>query len=338
MAKTTIATGLAALLALSALGAFASPQDETAGAPMEITWSGLDGAEIFDDNLIEQHIEEKLNVEIINVTYDLYARDAIELTIAADDHADAFYGWIDSIEWFFKGAFRTIPREMIEEHAPRYAAFMDSLGPGAWVYSLAPGSTTAYMGLPRAEQGSQGCDRAPTWRLDWLEQLGMDPRDGMDAETGAPAETLDVSGPTYEDGPADLVARSLHVRRLRDRPARLPRRRLRRQRPRRHRAVGDDRRPRLLPGQVHRLLARPGADVLHPRRQRRSQLRRQRSGGPGRHLFTQQDGDSGAAELLSGEADRSRSAVPRWAASSGGSRSKAARSGCSSAATAQAAA
>ena len=200
MAKTTIATGLAALLALSALGAFASPQDETAGAPMEITWSGLDGADIFDDNLIEQHIEEKFNVDIINVTYDLYARDAIELTIAADDHADAFYGWIDSIEWFFKGAFRTIPREMLDEHAPRYAAFMDSLGPGAWVYSLAPGSTTEYMGLPRAEQGSQGCDRAPTWRLDWLEQLGMDPRDGVDAETGAPAETLDVSGPTYEDG------------------------------------------------------------------------------------------------------------------------------------------
>ena len=153
MAKTTIATGLAALLALSALGAFASPQDETAGAPMEITWSGLDGAEIFDDNLIEQHIEEKFNVDIINVTYDLYARDAIELTIAADDHADAFYGWIDSIEWFFKGAFRTIPREMLEEHAPRYAAFMDS-----WV--RAPGCTRSRRGRPRSTWGCRAPSRA----------------------------------------------------------------------------------------------------------------------------------------------------------------------------------
>ena len=166
---------------------------------LELVWGGFSGLEITDDNWVKTHIEDLFNVEITNTIMYGLDQESVNTMIAAGEHPDIFWAFIDMVAWFNKGAFRTIPRDMIERYAPLYSEFMDNRGPLAWAVSLAPGSSDEYMTLPRDENYQQGCDRLAWWRLDWLREIGMDP---ASLEGKAP-QLGEVNGLMYDEGAPD---------------------------------------------------------------------------------------------------------------------------------------
>jgi hypothetical protein len=170
--RKTLTIGLVLpLLLLGAAGALAEGQGEAAAGPMEISWLGLYSTDIVDDNPIQQHLEEMFPVKFINTLADYSETEQNTLRVAADEHPDAMYTWgPNRLEWYLKGAFRSIPRSMIEEHMPNYVKSMNELGAGSWFYGLVPGSSDEYYGIPRRVDYQDGCGYLPQMRLDWLEQ------------------------------------------------------------------------------------------------------------------------------------------------------------------------
>lgn len=170
--RKTLTIGLVLpFLLLGAAGALAEGQGEAAAGPMEISWLGLYSTDIVDDNPLQQYLEEKFPVKFINTLADYSETEQNTLRVAADEHPDAMYTWgPNRLEWYLKGAFRSIPRSMIEEHMPNYVKSMNDLGPGAWFYGLVPGSSDEYYGIPRRVDYQDGCGYLPQMRLDWMEQ------------------------------------------------------------------------------------------------------------------------------------------------------------------------
>jgi ABC-type glycerol-3-phosphate transport system substrate-binding protein len=177
-----------------ALIASAGGESDTAASgdeKFDFTWTGLFSVKAVPDNPLEQMIEEQFNVDITIIHLPYNNAEAISLALSSGDYPDVLYTWAPGgmVDWYLKGAFRSIPRSMIEEHAPHYTASMTALGGGAWYYGLVPGTSDEYMGMPNREDGQEGCGYLPQWRLDWLEQAGLAPdmANAQDlAPTGAP--------------------------------------------------------------------------------------------------------------------------------------------------------
>ena len=121
--------------------------------------------------------------------------------MSSGEYPEAFYTWIDMVDWYHKGAFRNIPRDMIETYAPLHSAYRSQQGPLAWGVSLAPGTTDEYMNIPRGEHYQHHCDATLIMRLDWLEQVGINP---AELDPKAPGwdragEMVDLGEPTAPD-------------------------------------------------------------------------------------------------------------------------------------------
>ena len=172
--RKALTMGMAlAFVAFSATAAFAAGQvaAEPEG-PMEITWMGLYAHNVQEGNPIQTLLEEKFDVKFINVFAEYQEQEANSLRVAADEHPEAMYNWgYDRLEFYLKGAFRTIPRSMIEEHMPNYTASMNNLGAGSWYYGLAPGKSDEYYALPRREDYAANCGRLYTIRHDYIESV-----------------------------------------------------------------------------------------------------------------------------------------------------------------------
>ena len=160
------------LLLFGTTWALATAQDEaTAEGPIEISWLGLNATDIVDGNPVQQHLEEKFNVKFVNVVADKQEQEQNILRVAADEHPDAMFTWgPQRLQWYQKGAFRSIPRSMIDEHMPNYVESMNALGAGSWFYGLVPGSSDEYYALPRRLDYQEGTAWLPVFRLDWIEK------------------------------------------------------------------------------------------------------------------------------------------------------------------------
>lgn len=170
-----LTTFVLALMVLPVLGLVAAGQQvATTAEPMEISWFGLYGAEIQDGNEVQQHLEELFDVTLVNKQIDYKDREKINLMIASGEHTDYTYAFVNMVDFFTKGAFRSIPRDMIREHAPGYTAWLDASGPVAWHLGLVPGSEDEYMGLVRALDYKIGTTYEPFFRLDYLEAVGVE--------------------------------------------------------------------------------------------------------------------------------------------------------------------
>ena len=174
-------------LLLAAGTAIGEGQDEvdrlsfTNDDTLELVWGGYSGTEITDDNWVKVHIEDLFNVDITNTIMHGGRQEALNTMLAAGEHPDVLWGFIDMVAWFNKGAFRTIPARHDRALRPELQRVHRQRGSAHVGVSLAPGSTDEYMNLPRAEHYQQGCDRLATWRLDWLREIGMDPA-GLDGK------------------------------------------------------------------------------------------------------------------------------------------------------------
>jgi ABC-type glycerol-3-phosphate transport system substrate-binding protein len=172
MKKALAMTLALVFVSLGAAAAFGAGQAAEPEGPMEITWMGLYAHNVEEGNPIQTLLEEKFNVKFINEFAEYQESEANSLRVAADEHPDAMYTWgYDRLEFFLKGAFRTIPRSMIEEHMPLYTASMNKLGAGSWYYGLAPGTSDEYYALPRREDYAANCGRLYTIRLDYIEAV-----------------------------------------------------------------------------------------------------------------------------------------------------------------------
>ncbi len=168
---------------------------------MTISWGGLTSDMAEEDNTVQKFLEDKFNVTIVTKGVSRSDEDAKQLFMSAGEYPEAFYTWIDMVDWYHKGAFRNIPREMIETYAPLHSAYRSRQGPLAWGVSLAPGTTDEYMNIPRGEHYQHHCDATLIMRLDWLEKVGINP---AELDPKAPGwdragELVDLGEPTAPD-------------------------------------------------------------------------------------------------------------------------------------------
>ena len=203
MQRKSLAIALGLLL--MAGWAFAEGQTDrlsfTTDEHMTISWGGLTSDMAEEDNTVQKFLEDKFNVTIVTKGVSRSDEDAKQLFMSAGEYPEAFYTWIDMVDWYHKGAFRNIPREMIETYAPLHSAYRSRQGPLAWGVSLAPGTTDEYMNIPRGEHYQHHCDATLIMRLDWLEKVGINP---AELDPKAPGwdragELVDLGEPTAPD-------------------------------------------------------------------------------------------------------------------------------------------
>ena len=203
MLRKSLAIALGLLLLAG--WAFAEGQTDrlsfTTDEQMDISWGGLTSFQAEEGNPVQRHIEEKFNVTLETKGVSLSDEEAKQLFMSSGEYPEAFYTWVDMVDWYHKGAFRTIPRDMIETYAPLHSAYRSEQGPLAWGVSLAPGSTDEYLNIPRGEHYQHHCDAVLTMRLDWLEKIGIDP---FELDPKAPGydragEKIDLGAPTAPD-------------------------------------------------------------------------------------------------------------------------------------------
>ncbi|PAV31169.1 ABC transporter substrate-binding protein [Virgibacillus profundi] len=133
--------------------------------------------EIEDDNWVQKKLEEMFNVEIVNTKLNTWNADETSLAVASGDVPDTFSftsGTLTAQEMYDGGVTRTIPKEMIKKYAPRYSEMLDENQPG-WDLNLLSGSNEEYIQLTGLQSHTKGILWAPTFRLDWLEELGIEP-------------------------------------------------------------------------------------------------------------------------------------------------------------------
>ena len=203
MQRKSLAIALGLLL--TAGWAFAEGQTDrlsfTTDEHMTISWGGLTSDLAEEGNAIQEFLEDKFNVTIVTKGVSRSDEEAKQLFMSSGEYPEAFYTWIDMVDWYHKGAFRNIPREMIETYAPLHSAYRSQQGPLAWGVSLAPGTTDEYMNIPRGEHYQHHCDATLIMRLDWLEQIGINP---TELDPKAPGwdragEFVDLGEPTAPD-------------------------------------------------------------------------------------------------------------------------------------------
>ena len=203
MQRKSLAIALGLLLIAG--WAFAEGQTDrlsfTTDEHMTISWGGLTSDMAEENNAIQKYLEDKFNVTIVTKGVSRSDEDAKQLFMSSGEYPEAFYTWIDMVDWYHKGAFRNIPRDMIETYAPLHSAYRSQQGPLAWGVSLAPGTTDEYMNIPRGEHYQHHCDATLIMRLDWLEQVGLNPAELDPKASGwdRAGEMVDLGEPTAPD-------------------------------------------------------------------------------------------------------------------------------------------
>ena len=97
--------------------------------------------------------------------------------VASGDLPDTFSftaGGQTPQELYNSGLTRTIPKEMLEKYAPRYMKMLSENPPGP-LMNLKEGTDDQYLQLLGQYAHVDGIPWGPTLRLDWLENLGIEP-------------------------------------------------------------------------------------------------------------------------------------------------------------------
>ena len=170
------------------LGA-ASQRPDTAAAPiMEITWIGEtsigEAGSVPEDSWVGQQLRKKFpDVRIIPMNIDQWNVDLLKILVSSGDMPD--FGYYDRLQretWNFynDGATRSIPHDMIREHAPNMSKWYDDRPP-AWLLNVVPGTDEKYA-LVGLKDYKLGVMYLPFLRYDWLVKIGMEPPSVIDLE------------------------------------------------------------------------------------------------------------------------------------------------------------
>ncbi|MDF2669811.1 MAG: extracellular solute-binding protein family 1, partial [Paenibacillus sp.] len=144
---------------------------------LEISWAGANArGKVEDNNYVQQKLESKFNIKLVNKKIDLNNSQQVNLMISAGETPEAtFFANRDAKKMFTDGDSRTIPKAMIQKYAPNYAKLLDTNPPG-WKMGLAPNKTDEYVSLAGISQTVEGQLWGNVYRLDWLEKLGIKPK------------------------------------------------------------------------------------------------------------------------------------------------------------------
>ncbi|GAA0365862.1 extracellular solute-binding protein [Alkalibacterium iburiense] len=139
---------------------------------------------IEDGNYVQERLEEEFNVNIENTHVDTWDSNEQSIMIASGDLPDTFAFTGNDMtpnELYNNGLIRPIPREMIEEYAPLYTEMLNETDDGlGWDMFKHPENDDAYLALVGIQNHTQGILWAPTLRLDWMENLGLDIPDDIE--------------------------------------------------------------------------------------------------------------------------------------------------------------
>jgi putative aldouronate transport system substrate-binding protein len=130
-----------------------------------------------DGSYVQKRLEEQFNIKIVNTKTDTWNADQVNLMVASGDLPDTFAfttGGKTAQELFDSGLTRTIPKEMLEKYAPRYMKMLSENPPGP-IMNLKEGTDNEYLQLIGQYAHVDGLVWGPTFRLDWLEKLGIEP-------------------------------------------------------------------------------------------------------------------------------------------------------------------
>lgn len=147
--------------------------EEVAEEPIKITWTGRYPPNN-DDNLVQNYLEKKFNVEIVNIPLDpVNWKDQLNVKIASGEIPDVFTGdaWIDSmVQWADQGILAPIAEAEIRQYMPNYSAAMDQLDPGIWTAGVYKGQN---YGIPKVWLEGQTAF-LPAYNGNWLKAIGYD--------------------------------------------------------------------------------------------------------------------------------------------------------------------
>ncbi|MGE8079871.1 ABC transporter substrate-binding protein [Peribacillus loiseleuriae] len=145
---------------------------------LELNLSGsITRGKVEDGNYVQKRLEKQFNIKIENTKVDTWNTDQVNLMVASGDVPDTFAftaGGKSPQELFDAGLTRTIPKEMLEKYAPRYMKMLAENPPGLEM-NLLSGADNEYLQLVGLYSHVDGLTWTPTFRLDWLEKLGIDP-------------------------------------------------------------------------------------------------------------------------------------------------------------------
>jgi putative aldouronate transport system substrate-binding protein len=130
-----------------------------------------------DGSYVQKRLEEQFNIKITNTKVDTWNADQVNLMIASGDLPDTFAfttGGKTAQELYDSGLTRTIPKEMLEKYAPQYMKMLSENPPGP-IMNLKEGTDNEYLQLIGQYAHVDGLVWGPTFRLDWLEKLGIEP-------------------------------------------------------------------------------------------------------------------------------------------------------------------
>lgn len=143
---------------------------------LKLTGSFTKG-KVEEGNYVQKKLEEQFNIKIINTKVDTWNTDQVNLMVASGDLPDTFAftaGGKSSQELYDSGLTRTIPKEMLEKYAPRYMKMLSENPPGLKM-NILKGTEDEYLSMVGLYKNVDGLPWTPTFRLDWLEKLGIDP-------------------------------------------------------------------------------------------------------------------------------------------------------------------
>lgn len=159
------------------LSALPEPGDYSEAVDLQLSGSFTKG-KVEDDNWVQQKLEEQFNVNIENTKIDTWNNDETSIMVASGDLPDVFSFTTNKMtakEFYDNGLTRTIPREMIEKYAPKYAQMLDEVDGGlGWQMNQAEGKEDEYLALTGIQTHTEGIVWTPTLRLDWMEKLGLE--------------------------------------------------------------------------------------------------------------------------------------------------------------------
>lgn len=145
---------------------------------IELNLSGsFTRGKVEDGNYVQKKLEEQFNIKIINTKADTWNADQVNLMVASGDLPDTFAfttGGKTAQELYDSGLTRTIPKEMLEKYAPNYMKMLSGNPPGP-KRNLKQGTDNEYLQLIGQYSNVDGLPWGPTFRLDWLEKLGIEP-------------------------------------------------------------------------------------------------------------------------------------------------------------------
>src|SRR5689334_11196604 len=77
--------------------------EAAAGAPMTISWLGINSEDITDGNAVQKILEAKFNVKLVNKQINYQDTEKLNLMISSGEAPEAMYTWVDTMDWYLKG-------------------------------------------------------------------------------------------------------------------------------------------------------------------------------------------------------------------------------------------